>query len=60
MKTQIIHVSLAPNSYDIALCPGLLAKASEHFQLDWQVLIVTDSGVPQTYARCLLYTSRCV
>ncbi len=58
MKTQMIHVSLAPNSYDIALCPGLLAKASEHFQLDRQVLIVTDSGVPQTYARALALQCR--
>lgn len=46
-----ITVELGKNSYDITIGHGLLAKAGEYMNLRRKVLVVTDSGVPELYAR---------
>ena len=46
-----IHMDLKENSYDILVQRGILAKASEHLNLNRRVLVVTDSGVPAIYAQ---------
>lgn len=46
-----ITVELGKNSYDITIGHGLLAKAGEYMNLRRKVLVVTDSGVPEQYAR---------
>lgn len=48
---MIISMNLGPESYEILVERGALAKAGERFDLDRKVLIVTDSGVPSDYAR---------
>ena len=48
-----IHMNLAQNSYDILLERGLLSKAAQHLNLNRRVLVVTDTGVPETYAMTL-------
>lgn len=48
---MIIPMNLGPDSYDILLERGALAKADQFFKLDRKVLIVTDSGVPAEYAQ---------
>ena len=46
-----IHMDLNENSYDIVVEKGVIAKAAKHLNLKRRVLIVTDSGVPATYAQ---------
>ncbi|MCQ2511890.1 MAG: 3-dehydroquinate synthase [Lachnospiraceae bacterium] len=48
-----IHMDLGLDSYDIIVERGVLEKAKEHLNLDRRVLIVTDSGVPDSYAKAL-------
>ncbi len=48
-----IHLDLKENSYDIVVQRGILGKAGEHFDLNRRVLVVTDSGVPEIYAKTL-------
>ena len=48
MKT--LHIHLGADSYDIAVGHGLLAHVGERFDLDRKVLIVTDDGIPVSYA----------
>lgn len=48
-----IHMNLGPDSYDILVDRGLLARAGRHLDLDRRVLVVTDTGVPAEYARTL-------
>lgn len=48
-----ISIDLGPDSYDIVLEAGCLRKAAELLNLDRRVLIVTDDGVPETYANTL-------
>ena len=48
-----IHMNLAQNSYDILLERGLLSQAAQHLNLNRRVLVVTDTGVPETYAKTL-------
>ena len=48
-----IHMNLAQDSYDILLERGLLSKAAQHLNLNRRVLVVTDTGVPETYAKTL-------
>ncbi len=45
-----LRVNLADAGYDIILERGVLGRASEELNLKRKVLIVTDSGVPSTYA----------
>ena len=46
---MVIPVGLGKNSYDIVIERGALERASELFDLDRKVMIVTDSGVPEKY-----------
>ena len=48
-----IHMDLKENSYDIIVERGILEKANEHLNLNRRVLVVTDSGVPGSYAKTL-------
>ena len=50
---MILNVNLGERSYDIVIERGVLARAGEYLQLKRKVLIVTDSGVPRTYADTL-------
>ena len=48
-----LHINLGENSYEIHIGSGLLGSASELFDLDRRVLVVTDDGVPDEYAKRL-------
>ncbi len=48
-----IHLNLKENSYDIIVERGILEKANKHLNLNRRVLVVTDSGVPGSYAKTL-------
>ena len=50
---MILKVNLGERSYDIVIERGALARAGDYLQLRRKVLIVTDSGVPRTYADTL-------
>ena len=51
MKT--VKVNLGENSYNVYIGSGTVSKASELFDLDRRVLIVTDDGVPKDYAEAV-------
>ena len=46
-----LHLELGKNGYDITVGGGLLCRAGEYFDLDRRVLVLTDSGVPEEYAK---------
>ena len=46
-----IHMDLKENSYDILVERGSLNRAGEILNLKRRVLVVTDSGVPEIYAK---------
>ena len=48
-----IHINLGEDSYDILVERGILKNASQYLNLDRRVLIVTDSGVPEQYAKAV-------
>ena len=48
-----IRMDLGPDSYDILIERGVLANAGQHLNLNRRVLIVTDTGVPDVYAKTL-------
>ena len=48
-----IHMDLGPDSYDIFIERGILAKAGQHLNLNRRVLVVTDTEVPEVYAKTL-------
>ncbi len=48
-----IHIKTQSGGYDIFLERGLLLKAGELLNLDRKVLVVTDSGVPEAYAKAV-------
>lgn len=50
---MIIPVKTAGDGYNIYLERGALKKAHEYLNLDRNVLIVTDSGVPKEYAKTI-------
>ncbi len=50
---MILSMDLGPNSYDIIIRRGALAEADRYFDLNRKVLIVTDSGVPTSYAKAV-------
>ena len=51
----VLNMELGENSYKINVGQGLLDEADKHFNLDRKVLIVTDDGVPQEYAKKIAY-----
>ncbi len=52
-----LRMELGVHSYDIVIERGGLTRAADHLDLDRKVCIVTDTGVPQGYARTL--TAQC-
>ena len=48
-----IHMDLGRDSYDILIERGILAKAGQHLNLNRRVLVVTETGVPEVYAKNL-------
>lgn len=48
-----IFLNLKDNSYQIYIKSGILYEASKYFNLERRVLIVTDCGVPSSYAKTL-------
>lgn len=48
---MIIPVNLGKDSYDIVLERGCIRRAGELLRLGRKVLVVTDDGVPEVYAR---------
>lgn len=48
---MIINTGLGANSYDIVIERGAIKRAGELINLDRNVLVVTDSGVPAEYAQ---------
>ena len=50
---MIIPVNVTQGSYDIVLERGAINKVGELIDLNRTVLIVTDDGVPSSYAECV-------
>ena len=48
-----IHLDLKENSYDIIVERGIISNAGEYLNLARRVLVVTDSGVPEKYAKTI-------
>ena len=48
-----IHMNLKENSYDIVVERGVLSRVEQHLNLNRRVLVVTDSGVPEVYAKTI-------
>ena len=46
-------MNLGEDSYDIIVERGVLSKANKQLNLNRRVLVVTDSGVPEEYAKSL-------
>ncbi len=46
-----LHIELGERGYDVTVGRGLLARADKYFNLDRRVFILTDSGVPEIYAK---------
>lgn len=51
---MIIPINLGEKSYDIVVSEGALQSAGELIDLNRKVLIVTDDGVPEEYAKTVL------
>lgn len=49
----MIRMELGKNSYNIEIERGSLAKAGELLNLNRKVMIITDKGVPVTYAQAI-------
>ena len=50
---MIITVNLGNRKYDITVKKDSLSDAGKYFNLNRKVLIVTDSGMPSEYAKCV-------
>ena len=48
-----LYMNLGKDSYDIIIERGALNKAENYLNLDRKVLVVTDSGVPEEYAKII-------
>lgn len=55
---MIITMNLPTENYDIIVEKSALAKAAEYLNLNRNVLIVTDSGVPEKYAQSVADASK--
>ena len=51
-------MELGDDSYDIVVERGAIKRASQLFDLDRKVMIVTDKGVPVEYAECVKAQSK--
>ena len=47
----MIRMELGVNSYNIELERGIISRASKYLDLNRKVMIVTDAGVPSSYAK---------
>ncbi len=54
-----LQLELGERSYGITVGRGLLDSAMEYFNLDRKVFIVTDSGVPEEYAKKIARCAKC-
>lgn len=52
-EKEILKIKLGDRSYKVTVGCGLLEYANEYFNLDRKVAIVTDSGVPNEYAKTI-------
>ena len=50
---MVITAELGKNSYPVIIERGVLHRADAHLYLQRKVLVVTDSGVPQEYAKAI-------
>ena len=50
-----IHLNLGENSYDITVERGSLTNVGKLFNLRRRVLVVTDKGVPEEYAKAVAF-----
>jgi len=48
-----IHMNLGENSYDIVVERSVMKRADKELNLNRKVFIITDSGVPESYAKCV-------
>ncbi len=55
---MILSVRHAAGQYDIHLERGILGECGKILRLDRRVLVVTDSGVPEEYARAVMDACR--
>lgn len=55
---MIIPINIKNQEYDIVLERGAINKASEYLDLNRKALIVTDSGVPEQYAKAIKKCAR--
>ena len=53
-----LRVDLGKRGYDINVGRGILCDAGKYFALDRKVLIVTDSGVPEIYAKTVAASAK--
>ena len=53
VREMTIHMNLGEDSYDIVVERGVLSKANKQLNLNRRVLVVTDSVVPEEYAKSL-------
>lgn len=53
-----LHIDLADRGYDITVGRGLLSRSGNLLNLNRKVFIVTDSGVPEEYARAVANASK--
>ena len=51
MKT--LHLDLPRGGYDIYIGSGILSRAAELFDLRRRVIVLTDTGVPEEYAKAV-------
>lgn len=52
-ENKKLTINLADRSYDVHVGKGLLKKANEYFNLERKVVVVTDSGVPESYSKAI-------
>ncbi|MBQ9993865.1 MAG: 3-dehydroquinate synthase, partial [Clostridia bacterium] len=54
-----VRVNLQKNSYDVVVQRGILSDAASLLDLSRRVLIVTDDGVPDIYAKTVARSCLC-
>lgn len=57
-KNAGLYVDLGERGYEVAVEPGGLARVGDRFDLGRKCLVVTDSGVPEVYARTVAAACR--
>lgn len=58
MSAELLTMNLGETSYEIRLEPGCLDQAGELLDLNRKVFVVTDSGVPASYAETVASQAR--